>query len=195
MRHTSDTIFGVFALAVMVGTPFVAEALVPSECIEEPAMIQEADKLDAGIPVSEDIPTNTAAELWSAETEWPEIEPNYDYIPLDKPLAEALVSSCEEWGVPLELALAVMEQESGFQPDAVNPATGCYGLMQLSPKWFPGGLSPEENIRTGVSYLGELLELYDGDQARAVTAYYYGPSDRDSSWYSNEVLERAEGWK
>ena len=117
-----------------------------------------------------------------------------DAIPLDKPLAQALVESCEQEGVPLALALAVMEQESGFDPQARNQATGCYGLMQLSPDYFPADLSPEENLRAGVAYLGGLLETY-GDEAHAVTAYYYGPTQRSTSWYSDQVLERCEAWR
>lgn len=119
--------------------------------------------------------------------------PGLSYLPLDKPLAEALAASCEAWGVPLELALAVMEQESGFEVDALNPRTGCYGLMQLNPDYFPADLRPEDNIRAGVAYLGGLLDTY-GDAAHALTAYYYGPTEQASSWYSDEVLARVEDW-
>lgn len=116
-----------------------------------------------------------------------------DDVPLTYELQDITQTACEEFGVPYSLALAVMEQESGFRTDAENPS-GCYGLMQLNPDFFPSGLSPAENIRSGVSYLGELLDTYE-DIEQAVTAYFYGPSDRTSSWYSDEVLGRVEKWK
>lgn len=177
----------------MIAAPYVADAAAPI-----PAQVQTpapsayivSDKPYIGIQESEDIPANSPEELWSVDT-----NPACDGIPLEYDLAHQLVESCLEHDVPLELAIAVMEQESGFQPDAVNPVTGCYGLYQLSPRFFPSGLTPAENIKAGVGYLGGLLELYDGDQARAATGYYYGPSERTSSWYSDEVLERAEKWR
>lgn len=104
-----------------------------------------------------------------------------------------LAEACEGEGVPLELAVAVMEQESEFDVDIVS-SKGCYGLMQLNPDYFPRGLSPADNIRAWVGYLGELVATYDTTEA-AVTAYFYGPSERVSSWYSDEVLARAEKWK
>lgn len=116
-----------------------------------------------------------------------------DDVPITYELQDITQTACEEFGVPYSLALAVMEQESGFQTDAENPS-GCYGIMQLNPDFFPSGLSPAENIRAGVAYLGELLDTY-GDVERAVTAYFYGPSNRTSSWYSNEVLERVDKWE
>lgn len=114
-------------------------------------------------------------------------------IPLSDELVAVLVGACKEYGVPLALGVAVMERESNFNPDVVSPS-GYYGLLQLNPAYFPRGLSPADNIRAGVGYLGELLATYDTTEA-AVTAYFYGPSERVGSWYSDEVLERAEKWK
>lgn len=114
-------------------------------------------------------------------------------IPSLEGLATVLYEACEEYGVPVSLALAVMERESGFEVDAVNPS-GCYGLMQLNPEYFPGGLTPAENIRAGVGYLGALLAKHES-VAAAVTEYFWGPSGRTSSPYSGEVLERAEKWR
>lgn len=114
-------------------------------------------------------------------------------IPLSDEFVAVLVGACKEYGVPLALGVAVMERESNFNPDVVSPS-GCYGLLQLNPDYFPSGLSPADNIRAGVGYLGELLATYD-TTAAAVTAYFYGPSERVGSWYSDEVLERVEKWK
>lgn len=114
-------------------------------------------------------------------------------IPLSDELVEALLDACFLHDVPVSLALAVMERESGFNPDAVSPS-GCYGLLQLNPAYFPSGLSPKMNIWAGVGYLGELLATYDTTEA-AVTAYFYGPSSRTSSEYAKEVMERVDKWE
>ena len=142
---------------------------------------------------AEAVIVETPAPVRSVE-EASDPENDYSWIPLADDLAEQLVESCEEYEVPLELALAVMEQESGFQTDALNEATGCYGLMQINPSYFPSGLSPAENINAGVEYLGELMEMY-GDKGHAATAYFYGPTDQAESWYSSEVMEKAEKWE
>lgn len=112
-------------------------------------------------------------------------------VPLDKPVAEALAESCEEYGVPLSLALGVIEVESSFQADAVSEE-GCYGLCQLNPRYFPEGLSPADNVRHGMRFLGELLERH-GDIAAALTAYNVG-WDPGNRAYAQAVLAAAEGW-
>lgn len=167
----------IFALALL--TDGIADLVAPfpnSEVEDKPVAVEAVST-----PAPSPVPT-------------PEPTPDYSYIPLDAGLAGILVESCQREDVPLELALAVIERESGFDVEALNQATGCYGLMQLNPDYFPAGLVPEENIRAGVAYLGGLLKTY-GDEAHAVTAYYYGPTDCTSSWYSDEVLARAEDWR
>lgn len=89
------------------------------------------------------------------------------------------------------LALGLIEEESGFDPEAVS-ARGAYGLCQLNPKYFPEGLSPAENIAAGVEWLGELLEVH-GDPAAALRAYNLGYDDGDRL-FSDAVLAAAERW-
>lgn len=114
-------------------------------------------------------------------------------VPLTYELQDITQTACEENNVLYELALAIMEQESRFDIHALSKS-GCYGLMQLNPEYFPIDLSPAENIKTGIGYLGDLLTRYTSTE-QAITAYYYGPSDRTSSWYSDEVLSRMEHWE
>lgn len=180
-------------LMIWIGGSCVVDVIMPPASAEEPAAVQAMDKPVVWIHITEDIPANSAMELWSIEAERPDTEPDYSYIPLDKPLVDALISSCEEWGVPLELALGVIEVESNFDPKVVNPVSGCYGLMQLSPRYFPGGLTPVENIQAGVAYLGELLERYGDDQGTALAAYNAG-YDTGNRAYANAVLAATEKW-
>lgn len=112
-------------------------------------------------------------------------------VPLDRELQEVLGAACEEHGVPLHLALGLIEVESRFQPEADNGL--CYGLMQLNKRYYPDGLSPAENIQAGVAYLGELLRRYE-DTAAALTAYNAG-HDTGSRTYASAVLAAAERWE
>lgn len=109
-------------------------------------------------------------------------------------MTDVVVEACAENNVRVPLALAIIEHECGFVLDAVNPKSGCYGPMQLNPKYFPEDLTPEENIRTGIAYMGELLQRYNGDEAHALTAYNYGPTSQTSSWFSDEIFVLAEKW-
>jgi len=140
---------------------------------------------------------------WEAPMEEPclveavalQLEPNpyREDVPLDRELQAALRESCEDSGVPVALALGLIETESGFRPDAVS-GEGAYGLCQLNPRYFAAGLTPAENIRAGMEYLGELLERYGGDTQAALCAYNCG-HDTDSRTYANTVLAAAGRWE
>ncbi len=121
-----------------------------------------------------------------------QLEPYREDIPLDRELQAALREACQASGVPMSLALGLIEEESQFQLDIVS-GKGAYGLCQLNPKYFPADLTPSENIAAGVGYLGELLERH-GDLAAALTAYNAG-HDTGSRTYANAVLAAAERWK
>ena len=112
--------------------------------------------------------------------------------PLSDELYAALVESCENHGVPLYIALGVIEVESSFDTEAVSTA-GCYGLMQLNPIYFSSGLAPADNIRAGVEYLGGLLNRYE-DADAALTAYNAG-HDTGERWYAQVVMEAAKMWE
>lgn len=111
-------------------------------------------------------------------------------VPLSPELQVALYEACREADVPVSLALGLIEVESRFDPQADNGK--CYGLCQLNRDYFPDKLSPADNIREGVAYLGRLLERC-GDPAAALTAYNAG-HDTGARDYANAVLKAAERW-
>jgi len=111
-------------------------------------------------------------------------------IPLSADLQAVLFEACAENDVPVALALGVIEVESCFMADADNGQ--CYGLMQLNRDYFPDKLSPEDNLRAGIEYLGRLLGQY-GDPVAALTAYNAG-YDTGRRAYANAVLAAAEWW-
>jgi soluble lytic murein transglycosylase len=90
-------------------------------------------------------------------------------------------------GVPPELLLALMREESALDPEAIS-AAGAVGLTQLMlptardvarrlkvPAPDRAGLmEPATSIRIGSAYLGELLRRYGGSPALALAAYNAG---------------------
>jgi len=122
-------------------------------------------------------------------------------------IRDMIVAEADAAGLDSNLALAVAETESGFNPDAHSSA-GARGVMQIMPATARGefGIHPDDlwdsrvNIRTGVAYLRRLLDTYDGRVDIALSHYNGGsavrqgdalriiPATRD---YVEKVMARA----
>ena len=134
-------------------------------------------------------------------------EPVYYDVPLERPLQDRLFDLCEEYGVPVEMALAVMEQESRFQADVVSEG-GDQGLFQINPvnnDWLQETLGlddvmePTQNMEAGIY----MLSLFDyEDPHKRLMAYNCGIGRAKELWesgitrtsYSEEVIERMKGY-
>ena len=84
-----------------------------------------------------------------------------------------------QYGVDKDLILAIIKQESNFNPNAVSSA-GAKGLMQLMDfnSEAYGVNNPfdiDENINAGVKHIKSYLDLYDGNVEMALMAYNAGP--------------------
>ena len=85
------------------------------------------------------------------------------------------------YGVPVELVEAILEVESGWNPQAQS-WKGAVGLMQLMPETavrfqVKNRYNIEQNIHGGVAYLAQLYLLFQGD-LRLVTAAYLAGEGR-----------------
>lgn len=169
---------GSIAIAAGIGTSPEADALPNAPAVSE---------VMAPVVILEDKPVEVVEE-----TDAPPSVPVAIDAPLGETEAAALVSACEKYGIDLSLALGLIFVESSFIPDAVS-SEGCYGLCQLNPAYFPSGLTPAENIETGMKFLGELLDKYQ-DVPAALTAYNAGHDTGDRT-YANAVLAAAENWR
>ena len=76
------------------------------------------------------------------------------------------------------LVRAVIQVESDFNPRCIS-RRGARGLMQLMPETarrygVRSIFDPDENIRGGIRYLADLLELFPRDLPRVLAAYNAG---------------------
>lgn len=97
--------------------------------------------------------------------------------------------------VPLDLVMAIIDEESGWNPYAVSEK-GAVGLMQLMPQTalrfgVRDRFRPDENIRGGVAYLAWLNREFGGDLRLVTAAYYVGedPISRRKLDYSSADVQ------
>ena len=129
-------------------------------------------------------------------------------------LAQTLVETEREGGPSVLLLVALIEQESRFDPQARGPR-GSLGLMQVRP--FVGEevaarigvpwqgartlFDPVSNLRIGASYLARLIVRF-GSEELALAAYNMGPTrlarrlargNVNSPAFVRRVLQEYEG--
>lgn len=112
-------------------------------------------------------------------------------VPLDETEQAYLYDAAEEFGVPYELALAVVWRETEFK-NSIGDGGASYGYMQVQPRWWSDlaaelGVSdlldPEGNFRTGCAILAMYLEKYGGTH-KALMAYNCGEPKASRLWSS-----------
>ena len=120
----------------------------------------------------------------------------------------------KQYGVEVNLILALVKRESTFNPKAIS-RNGAVGLLQLMPPTARGlGLKvpayqnvrkptpdpniderfhPPKNLEAGVKYLDNMLERYDGDYSLALAAYNAGPGNVRKNGKLSRSAERYVG--
>ncbi len=100
--------------------------------------------------------------------------------------------------VPVPLALAVVDVESGFVPRTVG-SSGAIGLMQILPATAESELGatadtlwdPATNVRLGLRRLAGLHDRYGGDWALALSHYRGGELTQANGRYRAHDFTRA----
>ncbi|MBV8843250.1 MAG: lytic transglycosylase domain-containing protein [Bryobacterales bacterium] len=97
--------------------------------------------------------------------------------PKSKNPKDMVRAAAERSGLPGAFVESVAKAESAFDSKAVSPK-GAIGVMQLMPDTAhtlgADPRDPEQNIDAGTRLLRELLIKYDGDVAKALSAYNAG---------------------
>jgi soluble lytic murein transglycosylase-like protein len=95
-----------------------------------------------------------------------------------EPIVQFVKLVAPDYKLQPALVLAVMAQESNFNPNALSPKNA-QGLMQLIPDTarrfgVRNALDPTQNIRGGMAYLRWLLAHFEGDLRLVLAAYNAG---------------------
>jgi len=115
----------------------------------------------------------------------------YD-VPLSDSLQRYIYEICADEGVPVTLVMAMIEHESGFNPEAVS-STDDYGLMQINAVNHgrleeqyrcADMMNPYQNVFCGVTIIGSYVNRYEGDYTKALMAYNMGNYGAQKAWDS-----------
>ena len=202
-----------FGTGIIVGTLAANKPeAVLAAVTEEPAFYQI---------VTESEPTPSAEPEWQAFTATAVPTPEtvidtepvtvYFDVPLSKELQDYIRNLCDEYDVPIELVIAVIDVESTFRADLVSE-TNDYGLMQINKcnhEWLTDKLGvtdfldPYQNINSGVHILSGHLEVTNGDIELALMRYNNGATGAKKLWdkgiystaYTQKVMTAYESYK
>lgn len=146
-----------------------------------------------------EVPTYDPEEL-------PEVKDiTYFDVPLSHSLQRYIYEVCTDEKVPVTLVMAMIEQESDFDQEAVG-STDDYGLMQineinhdmLAEQYRAADmLNPYQNVFCGIKIISSYIEKYEGDYGKALMAYNMGDYGANKAWdngitstsYSKAILE------
>jgi len=93
-------------------------------------------------------------------------------------MKQLVIKYASKYKVPVDLALALINQESGFNPNAKSHV-GAMGLGQLMPATaktlgVKNAYDPEQNAEASMRHLGNLIIHYKGNTDLALAAYNAG---------------------
>lgn len=127
--------------------------------------------------------------------------PLFESVPLDDGYKVYVIEKCADMGISPAVVFAMMYHESRYQADVIGDGGNSLGIMQVQPRWHGGRmaelgcgdlLDPYDNVTVALDYLGELLDRYDGDIMKALTAYNRGHYNGEISQYAKAVMSEAE---
>lgn len=157
------------------------------------------DTLSTTIPPVIDETTYKPTKSTSVETESVKF---YWDVPLSEGVQDYIRTLCEEFSIPEELILAMIEVESSFRPTVISTSED-YGYMQINKcnherltkeLGVTDFLDPYQNILCGVYLISEHLEKTESDAAKALMRYNCGATGAWRLWqkgvYSTEYTRK-----
>lgn len=156
------------------------------------------------VEIPEAVPVKTVEVCPMPEAE-PVVEQATTYpVPLDEELQLFIIGLCEEHHIDPAVVFCMIHQESSFDASKIGDSGEAFGLLQVWPKWHGDRmkklgcedlLDPYQNVTVGIDYYAECLEKYDGDNAKALTAYNQGSYKGVVNKHANAVLAKLEDLK
>lgn len=139
----------------------------------------------------------------------PEVDYYIESISLSEEKQKMLYDAAQEFGIPYELAVAVVWRESDFE-NIYGDGGKAYGYFQIWPKWHTERanrlgvydlMDTEGNFRVGCSLLADYIKSCDGDIHKALMVYNMGAGGASKLWrqgittskYSRAIVAYMEG--
>lgn len=217
MKFNKDVALAALAIAIFIGAHAAVDALDRHDAAkvaekEAPVYVVEVSKpVDMPHPIVPKEETVMAASVKMveivpvAEPEAVVAENATTYpVPLEEELQLFIVGLCEEHHIDPAVVFCMIHQESTFDALKIGDSGEAYGLMQIWPKWHGDRmtklgcedlLDPYQNVTVGIDYYAECLEKYDGDNAKALTAYNQGSYEGVVNKHAKAVLAKLEDLK
>lgn len=166
--------------------------------ISEPVIVCKEVEIPEAVPVKtvEVCPMPEAEPVAEQATTYP--------VPLDEELQLFIIGLCEDHHIDPAVVICMIHQESSFDASKIGDGGEAFGLMQVWPKWHSDRmkklgcedlLDPYQNVTVGIDYYAECLEKYDGDNAKALTAYNQGSYKGVVNKHAKAVLAKLEDLK
>lgn len=114
-------------------------------------------------------------------------------------LQNLVVDYADAYSIDQRVALAQIQKESGFNPNAIG-ADGERGLAQILPSTWPDisqgvpfsqAFDPDYNLTAWGNYMQWLLNRYGWDYSKALMAYNGGPGNVDKGTVSSRARNYA----
>lgn len=186
VRRFREPLIGLTLAGVAV--PLINAGLsAPLEADEERADSMDADALAAAERDLEDEVGDYWAEAAEATVRGQTIEGATVRWGISAELAEKIYDAATRHDIEPDVAYGLVFVESTFRERAVSHV-GARGLSQVMPRtarWLDPTVStqelfdPEVNLELGFRYLRKMIDKYDGDVVKALTAYNRGPGTVD----------------
>lgn len=102
--------------------------------------------------------------------------------------------AAKQRGVPVQYLQRLLQQESGWNPQAYNASSGAAGIAQFMPgtakEYGIDPYNPAQAIPAAAKYLQNMSNYYNGDWALSIAAYNYGPGNVDRA-----LAKGGEHWR
>lgn len=215
MKH-KDIALAALAITVFIGCHSAVDALdrydaqKAAEAAEPVSVVEISEPINIDRKVEilkakvKQVSVKTIEVVPMPEAE-PEPEPVETYpVPLDEELQLFIIEQAEAHGIDPVVVICMIYQESSFDATKIGDGGASFGLMQIQPKWHSERmkklgcddlLDPFQNVTVGVDYYAECLGKYDGDHAKALTAYNQGSFKGVVNKHARAVLAKIEAMK